>query len=96
MAAKAGPGRLGRFAVAAFAALRLPCGTQFHGLGAELTALASLSSFRQTAPSQMWMRALRAAMKLPFLSATEARPTLPEPTFAPTAVAFGGKPPLRA
>ena len=61
---------------------------------AELTALASLSSFKQPATSQMWMRALRADSRLPLLSATEARPILPGPTFAETVEAVCEGPPL--
>ena len=40
------------------------------------------------------MRALRAAMKLPLLSATEARSILPGPAFAATVVARSEEPPL--
>ena len=59
---------------------------------AELTALTSLSSFKQPATSQMWMRALRAAMRPPLLSPTEARPILPGPAFAEIAVAVSELP----
>src|SRR5450755_1022922 len=43
---------------------------------------------RTDAASQLWMRAARAAASPPLLGASEARPDLPERTFAQTLVVF--------
>ena len=60
---------------------------------AKLTALTSFAAFRQTATSQLWMRAARAATRPAMLGASEALRSLPGRAFATTSVVFGRRTP---
>ena len=55
---------------------------------AKLTALTSFAAFRQTATSQLWMRAARAATRPAMLGASEALRSLPGRAFAATVACF--------
>jgi hypothetical protein len=55
---------------------------------AKLTALTSFAAFRQTATSQLWMRAARAATRPAMLGASEALRSLPGRAFAGTVACF--------
>ena len=60
------------------------------------THFAPCGRFVQTSCAKSDVDALRAAMRPPLLSVTEARLSLPEPAFAATAVACSQTPPLLA